>query len=81
MTIPKGKLICNKVSKTTIPKLQQESVPIVKRDIQNFRGAIVKNHLTKCKNYTSDKIIDLSKSNSKFVFTLPHDEEFVVRKQ
>ena len=94
MTIPKEKLIYNKVSKTTISKLQQEIVPILKRDIQNFRGGNVKNHLTKWENYTSDKIIldiientlrldsiDNSKSNSKIVSPLSHEEEFVVKKK
>ena len=94
MTIPKEKLICNKVNKTTISKLQQEIARILKRDIRNFRGGNFKNHLTLWENYANNKIIldiientlkldsiDTSKSNSKFLIPLSHEEEFVVKKK
>ena len=68
ITIPQKKLICN---------------PVLKRYIKNFKGENLKNHLTKWKNVTSDKIIvdvienglklnliDTPKSNSKFAFLL-----------
>ena len=57
IAIPQEKLSCNKVATTTILKFQQEIIPILKRDIQNFRGGNLKNHLPKWKNVTSDKII------------------------
>ena len=41
------KLICNKLCTTTILKFQREIIPILKRDIQNFREGNIKNHLTK----------------------------------
>ena len=57
ITIPQEKLICSKVGTTNTSKFQQEIIPILKRDIQNFRGVSLKNHLTKWKNITSDEII------------------------
>ena len=36
---------------------QQEIIPFLKRDIQNFRDENLKNYLTKWKNVNSDKII------------------------
>ena len=92
IAIPQEKLSCNKVDTTTILKFQQEIIPILKRDIQNFRGGNLKNHLTKWKNDTSDKIIlniienglkleliDTPKSNFKFAFPLSHEEELIVK--
>ena len=38
IAIPQEKLSCIKVGTTTILKFQQEIIPILKRDIQNFRG-------------------------------------------
>ena len=68
--------------------------PILKRDIQNFRRGNLKNHLSKWKNVTSDKIIldiiengltrdliNTPKSNSKFAFRLLHEEELIVKKE
>ena len=91
--MPQEKLICNKVSTTTILKFQKEIIPILKTDIQKFRGGNHKNHLTKWENVTSDKVIldikrnDLKlgliytpKSNSKFAFLLSHKEELIVNK-
>ena len=46
-----------KVGSTNILKFQQEIIPILNKDIQNFRGGNLKNHLTKWKNVTGDKII------------------------
>ena len=46
-----------KVGSTNILKFQQEIIPILNKDIQNFRGGNLKNHLTKGKNVTGDKII------------------------
>ena len=93
-TLPQEKLICNKLGTTTILKFQQEIIPFLKRDIQNFRLANLKNHLNKWKNVTSDKIIlditenglkldqiDTPKSNSKFAFPLWHEEELIVKKE
>lgn len=70
---------------------QQEIIPFLKRDIQNFREGNLKNHLTKWKNVNSDKaILDIienglkldliatPKSNSKFAFPLSHEEELIV---
>ena len=56
ITIPQEKLSCNKVGTTTVSKFQQEIIPILKRDFQNFRGGNLQNHLTKWKNVTSGKI-------------------------
>ena len=94
IAIPQEKLSCIKVGTTTILKFQQEIIPILKRDIQNFRGGNLKNHLKKWKNVTSDKIIldiigngvkldliDTPKSNSKFAFPLSHEEELIVKKE
>ena len=88
IAVPQEKLSCSKAGTTTILKFQQEIIPILKRDIQNFRGGNLKNHLTKWKNVTSDKtildiienglkldLIDIPKSNSKFAFPLSHEEE------
>ena len=47
ITVQQEKLICNKASTTTIVEFQLEIIPILKRDIQNFRGGNLKNHLTK----------------------------------
>ena len=44
IAIPEEKLSCNKVRTSTILKFQQEIIPILKRDIQNFRGGNLKNH-------------------------------------
>ena len=57
IAIPQEKLSCNKVGTTTILKFHKEVVPILKTDVQNFRGGNLKNHLTKWKHVTSDKII------------------------
>ena len=57
IAIPQEKLSYNKVGTTTILKFQKEVVPILKRDVPNFRGGNLKNHLTKWKKVTSDKII------------------------
>ena len=64
------------------------------RDIQNFSAGNLKNHLTKSKNVTSDKIIldiiengleldiiDSPTSNSKFSFPLSHEEEVIVKNE
>ena len=72
----------------------QEIIPILKRDIQNFRRGNLKNHLTKWKNVNSDKIIldiienelkldliDTPKSNSKFAALLSYEEELIVKKK
>ena len=88
IAISQEKLSCNKVGTNLILKFQQQIIPILKRDIQNFRGGNLKNHLTKWKNVTSDKtildiienglkldLIDIPKSNSKFAFPLSHEEE------
>ena len=88
IAISQEKLSCNKVGTNLILKFQQQIIPILKRDIQNFRGGNPKNHLTKWKNVTSDKtildiienglkldLIDIPKSNSKFAFPLSHEEE------
>ena len=94
ITMPQEKLSCIKVGATTILKFQQEIIPILNRDIQNFRGGNLKNHLTKWENVTSDKIIldiienglkldliDTPKSNSKFAFPLSHEEKLIVKKE
>ena len=94
IAIPQEKLSCNKVGTTTILKFQQEIIPILKRDIQNFRRGKLNNHLTKWKNVTSDKVIldtmenglkldliDTPTSNSKFAFPLSHEEELIVKKE
>ena len=94
IAIPQGKLSCIKVGTTTILKFQQEIIPILKRDIQNFRGGNLKNHLTRWINATIDKILqdiienglklDLiatPKSNSKFAFPLLHEEKLIVKKE
>ena len=94
IAIPQEKLSCNKVGTTTILKFQQEIIPILNRDIQNFRGGNLKNHLTKWENVTSDKIIldiienglkldliDTPKCNSKFAFPLSHEEKLIVKKE
>ena len=73
---------------------QQDIIPVLKKDIQKFREGNLKNHLTKWKNVTSDKIIlniienglkldlvDTPKSNSKFTFPLSHDKELIVKKE
>ena len=73
---------------------QPEIIQLLKRDIQNFRGGNLKNHLKKWKNVTSDKItldiigngvkvdlIDTPKSNSKFASPLSHEEELIVKKE
>ena len=57
IAVPQEKLSCNKVGTTTSLKFQQEIIPILKKDIQNFRGGNFKNQLAKWKNITSDKII------------------------
>ena len=57
ITIPQEKLSCIKVGTTTILKFQQEIIPILNRDIENFRGGNLKNHLTKWENVPSDKIV------------------------
>ena len=88
------KLSCIKVGTTTILKFQQEIIPILKRDIQNFRGGNLKNHLTRWINATIDKILqdiienglklDLiatPKSNTKFAFPLLHEEKLIVKKE
>ena len=79
---------------TAILKFQQEIIPILKRDIQNFMRGNLKNHLSKWKNVTSDKIIldiiengltrdliNTPKSNSKFAFPLLDEEELIVKKE
>ena len=94
IAIPQEKLSCIKVGTTTILKFQQEIIPILKRDIQNFRGGNLKNHLTRWINATIDKILqdiienglklDLiatPKSNSKFAFPLLHEEKLIVKKE
>ena len=94
ITIPQEKLSCNKVGTTTILKFQQDIIPVLKIEIQNFRGGNLENHLTKWKNVTSNKIIldiienglkldltDTSISNSKFAFPLLHEEELIVKKE
>ena len=78
---------CIKMGTTTILKFQLEILPILNRDIQNFRGENLQNNLTKWKNVTSDKVvldiienglklelIGTPKSNSKFAFLLSHEE-------
>ena len=42
ITVQQEKLICNKASTTTIVEFQLEIIPILKRDIQNFRGGNLK---------------------------------------
>ena len=92
IAIPQEKLSYNKVGTTTILKFQKEVVPILKRDVPNFRGGNLKNHLTKWKNVTSDKIIldiienglkldliDTLKSNSKFAFPLSHEQKLIAK--
>ena len=87
IAISQEKLSCNKVGTNLILKFQQQIIPILKRNIQNFRGGNLKNHLTKWKNVTSDKtildiienglkldLIDIPKSNSKFAFPLSYEE-------
>ena len=94
IAIPQEKLSCNKVGTTTILKFQQEIIPILKRDIQNFRGGNLKNHLAKWKNVTSDKIIlniienvlkldliNTPKSNSKLAFPLSHEEGLIAKRK
>ena len=94
ITIPQEKLSCNKVGTTTILNFQQDIIPALKIEIQNFRGGNLENHLTKWKNVTSNKIIldiienglkldltDTSISNSKFAFPLLHEEELIVKKE
>ena len=96
ITISQGKLICNKVVRqpTTISKFQQEIIPILKGDTQNFRQGNLENSLRKWKNITSDEIVldmiknvlkldltDTPKSNSKFVFPLSHEEELIIKKK
>ena len=94
ITIPQEKVICNKVGTTTIFKFQEESFPILKRDIQNFKRENLKSHLIKWKNVTSYKtilhilknrlkldLINIPKSNFKFVFPLLHKEELIVKKE
>ena len=94
IAIPQEKLSCNKIGTTTILKFQQEIIPILKRNIQNFSGGNLKNHLPKWKNVTSDKffldiienwqkldLTDTPKSNSKFAFPLSHEEELIVKKE
>ena len=74
--------------------IQPEIMQVLKRDIQNFRGGNLKNHLKKWKNVASDKIIldilgngvkldliDTPKSNSKFASPLSHEEELIVKKE
>ena len=90
---PQEKLSCIKVGTTTILKFQQEIIPILNKDSQNFRGGNLKNHLAKWENVTSDKtilhiiengpkldLIDTPKSNSKFAFPLSHEEKLIVKK-
>ena len=92
IAIPQEKLSCNRVATTTILKFHHEIIPIVNRDIHNSRGGNLKNHLTKWKNVTSNKIIldiiknglkldliDTPKSNSKFAFSLSFEEELTVK--
>ena len=75
-----------------MPKYQQEIIPVLKRDIQNFRRGNLKNHLAKWKNITSDEIIldiiknglkldliDTPKSNSMFAFSLSYEEELFIK--
>ena len=94
ITIPQEKLSCIKVGTTSIVKFQQKIIPILNRDIQNFRGGNLKNHLTNWENVTSDKIIpdiiedrlkldliDTPKSSSKFAFPLSHEEKLIVKKE
>ena len=93
IAIPQEKLSCNRVATTTSLKFQQEIIPIVSRDIHNSTGGNLKNHLTKWKNVTSNKIIldvienglkldliDTPKSNSKFAFSLSYEQELTVKK-
>lgn len=78
-----SKLICGKVGTSSISKFRQEIIPILERDIVNFRQENLKGHLTKQKNITSNEIIsnikenevkldatDILKSNSNFSFPL-----------
>ena len=94
ITIPQEKVICNNVGTTTIFKFQEESFPILKRDIQNFKRGNLKSHLIKWKNVTSYKTIlhiiknglkldpkNNPKSNPKFAFPLLHEEELIVKKE
>ena len=94
ITIPQEKLSCIKVGATTILKFPQEIILILNRDIHNFRGGNLKNHLSKWGNVTSDKIIldiignglklvliDTPKSNSKFAFPFSHEEKLIVKKK
>ena len=49
---------------------QQEIIPFLKRDIQNFREGNLKNHLTKWKNVNSDKpILDIIENGLKLDLT------------
>ena len=56
IAILQKKLSCKKVGAGTILKVPARDYSNSK-DIQYFRGGNLKNHLTKCKNFTSNKII------------------------
>ena len=86
-------MICNKTGTATILKFQQEIIPILKRNIRNFKAENPKNHLTKWTNVTSDKtildiienglkldLIDTLKSNSMFAFPLSYKQELIAKK-
>ena len=86
----KGQMMNQNMNMSVQPEIMQ----VLKRDIQNFRGGNLKNHLKKWKNVTSDKIIldiigngvkvdliDTPKSNSKFASPLSHEEELIVKKE
>ena len=90
ITIPHEKLSCIKVVNFRVPIRDYSNS---KTDIQNFRGGNLKNHLTKWKNVSSDKIIldiienglkihliDTPKPHSKFAFPLSHEEKLIVKK-
>ena len=93
IAILQEKLSCKKVGAATILKVPARDYSNSKH-IQYFRGGKLKNHLTKCKNVTSNKIIldtiknglklnlvDTPKSNSKFAFALSHEEEIILKKE
>ena len=64
---------------------------MIKRDIQNFSGGNLRNHLTKLKYVTGDKIIldnglkldliDTPKSNSRFAIPLSHEEALILKQE
>ena len=49
----KGQMMNQNMNMSVQPEIMQ----VLKRDIQNFRGGNLKNHLKKWKNVASDKII------------------------